>query len=244
MFIDRQHIKLIFPLWERNQLCSKLMAGALLTIVLLPRTPREITKMRKVTFGGANSLDNFFARKDDSVDWLMWSDEAAAVMKDYWKTIDTMVMGRRTYEVALRMGNGGPYPGLKTYVFSRTMKQNERKKVKTLEVVSEDASEFVRKLKNEKGKDICVMGGGLLAKSLFEADLIDEIGFNIHPVLLGSGIPLFHEMNHQIDLELIECKAFKNGTLMVSYRVKHETEKKRSTARKSARNVRTPKNSK
>ena len=65
------------------------------------------------------------------------------------------------------------------------------------------------------------MGGGLLAKSLFEADLIDEIGFNIHPVLLGSGIPLFHEMNHQIDLELIECKPFKNGCLMVSYRVKH-----------------------
>jgi dihydrofolate reductase len=64
------------------------------------------------------------------------------------------------------------------------------------------------------------MGGGLLAKSLFEADLIDEIGFNIHPVLLGSGIPLFHEMNHQIDLELIDCKPFKNGTVMISYRVK------------------------
>jgi dihydrofolate reductase len=70
------------------------------------------------------------------------------------------------------------------------------------------------------------MGGGLLAKSLFEADLIDEIGFNIHPVLLGSGIPLFHEMNHQINLELIECKPFKNGCVMVSYRVKHDTEKK------------------
>jgi hypothetical protein len=79
---------------------------------------------------------------------------------------------------------------------------------------------FVRRLKEQEGKDICVMGGGLLAKSLFEADLIDEIGFNIHPVLLGSGIPLFHEMNHQINLELIECKQFKNGCLMVSYRVK------------------------
>jgi dihydrofolate reductase len=183
--------------------------------------------MRKVTFGGANSLDNYFARKDDAVDWLMWSNEAADVMKNYWKTIDTIVMGRKTYEVALRMGvGGGGYPGMKNYVFSRTMKQSPRKKgFKNLEIVSEDAAEFVRKLKGQEGKDICVMGGGLLAKSLFEADLIDEIGFNIHPVLLGSGIPLFHEMNHQINLELIECKTFKNGCLMVSYRVRHETEK-------------------
>jgi dihydrofolate reductase len=136
-------------------------------------------------------------------------------------------MGRKTYEVALRMGvGGGGYPGMKNYVFSRTMKQSPRKKgFKNLEIISEDAAEFVRKLKDQEGKDICVMGGGLLAKSLFEADLIDEIGFNIHPVLLGSGIPLFHEMNHQINLELIECKTFKNGCLMVSYRVRHETEK-------------------
>jgi dihydrofolate reductase len=189
--------------------------------------------MRKVTFGGANSFDNYFARKDDSVDWLMWSNEAAAVMKEFWQTIDTMVMGRRTYDVALRMGNGGPYPGLKTYVFSRTMKRGAQKKVKNLEFISEDAAEFVRRLKSENGKDICVMGGGLLAKSLFEADLIDEIGFSIHPVLLGSGVPLFYEMNRQIDLELLDCKPFKNGTLMVSYRVKHETEKKKPTARKA-----------
>ena len=188
--------------------------------------------MRKVTFGGANSLDNYFARKDDSVDWLMWSDEAALVMKDFWKTIDTVVMGRRTYEVALRMGaGGGAYPGVKNYVFSRTMKPGAKKKASSLEFDSEDAAEFVRKLKGQEGKDICVMGGGLLAKSLFEADLIDEIGFNIHPVLLGSGIPVFHEMKRQIDLELTDCKAFKNGTLLVSYRVKHETEKKRTTAR-------------
>ncbi|MGH9930547.1 MAG: dihydrofolate reductase family protein [Pyrinomonadaceae bacterium] len=177
--------------------------------------------MRKVTFGGANSLDNYIARKDDAVDWLMWGKEAASIMADFWKTIDTVVMGRKTYEVALRMGvGGGAYPGVKNYVFSRTMKESARKKVKNLEFISENAAEFVRNLKSQKGKDICVMGGGLLAKSLFEADLIDEIGFNIHPVLLGSGIPLFHEMNHQIDLELIDCKPLKNGTVMVSYRVK------------------------
>ncbi len=176
--------------------------------------------MRKVTFGGANSLDNFIARKDDAIDWLLWGDEAASYMKEFWKTIDTVVMGRRTYEVALRLskGGGGAYPGVKTYIFSRTLKKGRGKKV---EIISTDAAEFVRDLKNKEGKDICVMGGGLLAKSLFEANLIDEIGFNIHPVLLGQGIPLFYEMNHQIDLELIACKTFKNGCVLVSYRVKN-----------------------
>ena len=65
------------------------------------------------------------------------------------------------------------------------------------------------------------MGDGELARSFFEAGLIDEVGFNIHPVLLGAGIPLFHEMTRQIDLELLECRPFKNGCVLVRYRVKH-----------------------
>lgn len=177
--------------------------------------------MRKVTFGCANSLDNFIARPDGAVDWLMWSDEAAEVTKDLWKTIDTVVMGRKTYEIALQhtKGQKNPYSGIKSYVFSRTLKDSENEDV---EIVSENAAEFVRNLKNSEGKDICVMGGGEFARALFEADLIDEIGFNVHPVLLGRGIPLFHEMSKQIDLELIECRQFKNGCVLVTYRVKSE----------------------
>ncbi len=173
--------------------------------------------MRKVTFGGANSLDDYFARKDDAVDWLLWGEEVASITATFWKTIDTVVMGRRTYEVALRSGISA-YPNVKNYVFSRTLKEDPDRKV---ELIREDAAQFVRKLKSQEGKDICVMGGGLLAKSLFEANLIDEIGLNIHPVLLGSGIPLFHEMSHQINLELLDCKPFKNGCVFVSYRVKN-----------------------
>ena len=192
--------------------------------------------MRKVIFGGANSLDNYFARKDGSVDWLMWSNEVTEIMKDYWKTFDTIVMGRRTYEVALKMGQGdGSSPGMKTYVFSRTLKPVIKQ---NLEITSEDVAEVVGRLKQEDGKDICIMGGGLLAKSLFEANLIDEIGFNIHPVLLGSGVPLFYEMDHQIDLELIECRALKNGCVMVTYRVKPPDDKSR---RKSSKAKRSPK---
>jgi dihydrofolate reductase len=63
------------------------------------------------------------------------------------------------------------------------------------------------------------MGGGDLARSLFEADLIDEVGFNIHPVLLGDGIPAFHRMTRQINLELLSSRAFKNGCVLVTYRV-------------------------
>ena len=175
--------------------------------------------MRKVTFGGANSLDNYIARTNHAVDWLMWGDEAAAVMADYWKTIDTILMGRKTYEVALRSGHGGgAYPGIKTYVFSRTLKEGSANGVT---IVAQDAADFVRQLKQQDGKDICLMGGGELARSLFEADLIDEIGLNIHPLLLGTGIPLFYPMSRQIDLELQECRTFKNGCVSVSYRVKH-----------------------
>jgi dihydrofolate reductase len=174
--------------------------------------------MRKVTFGGANSLDNFIARSDHRADWIMWSDEAAAVMADYWKTIDTVLMGRKTYEVTLGSGQGyHGYPGVKFFVFSRTLPERS---FGPLTLVSKDVVEFTRELKNQAGKDICVMGGGLIAQPLFEAGLIDEIGFSIHPLLLGSGIPLFHPMSRQIDLELAECRSFKNGCVLVKYLVK------------------------
>lgn len=174
--------------------------------------------MRKVTFGGANSLDNYIARKDHAVDWLLWSDDAYSIMKDFWKTIDTIVMGRKTYEAGLRYSKGekNPYPHIKSYVFSRTLKESRDESV---EIISTDAAEFVRDLKTREGKDICVMGGGELGRSLLEAGVIDEIGFNIHPVLLGRGIPLFHEMSRQIDLELLECRPLKQGCVYVLYRV-------------------------
>ena len=176
--------------------------------------------MRKITFGVANSLDNFIARENGAVDWLMWSDEVMEIMSDFWKKIDTILMGRKTYTVGLELSKGkkNPYPNIKTYVFSRTLKAEENADV---QIVSENAVEFVRKLKSEEGKEICVMGGGEFAKSLFEAELIDEIGFNIHPVLLGSGIPLFLEMKRQIDLELIESRQLKTGCVYVLYRIKH-----------------------
>lgn len=181
--------------------------------------------MRKTTFGGACSLDSYFAGKNHAMDWLMWSDEAAEIMGAYWKTIDTVVMGRKTYEIGrkMRKGKSNPYPGIKTYVFSRTLKPG---KDEGAEIIGSDAIAFMRKLKRQQGKDICVMGGGELASSLLEGGVIDEIGFNIHPVLLGSGIPLFHEMKRQVNLELLECRRFKNGCVYVLYRVKSASRKR------------------
>ncbi len=192
--------------------------------------------MRKVTFGGANSLDNFIARSDHALDWLLWGKEAAAIMSDYWKTIDTILMGRKTYEVALQHGKGGAgYAGIKTYVFSRTLADGADDSVA---VIRGDAAEFVRDLKAQDGKGICLMGGGELARSLLEAGLIDELGFNFHPVLLGSGIPLFHPMSRQIDLELLECRALTNGCVYVTYRVRRpDLDRRRDRKAARRRNV-------
>ena len=194
--------------------------------------------MRKVIFGGANSLDNYFARIDGSVDWLMWSDEAAEIMKDFWPRFDVIVMGRRTWTTAtenfseedLEKAKAG-HSDVKEYVFSRSLPAGPAKG--GAEIVNSDPGEFVRELKAQEGKDICVMGGGHLARTLFEADVIDEVEFNIHPVLLGSGIPLFYEMGRQIDLELIECRPFKNGCVYVLYRVMKEGETRIDNKRRS-----------
>ena len=184
--------------------------------------------MRKVTLGLANSLDNYIARKDGGFDWLHWSNEVAEISAKFMKTVDALLIGRKTYDGMLAYGQTS-YPGAKNYVFSRSKKKREalkkrlgakKKPDRNVEIVTEDAAKFVSELKKRKGKGIVVFGGGELAQSLFEADLIDEIVLNIHPVLLGSGIPLFHEMKKQIDLELLDCKILKGGYLAVTYRIK------------------------
>src|SRR6266545_7610249 len=133
--------------------------------------------MRKVTLGLANSLDNYIARKDGGYDWIYWSKEVAEISAKFMKTVDALLIGRKTYEVMLESGQTS-YPGAKNYVFTRSKKKSEalkkklavkKKPDKNVEIISEGAAEFVGKLKRRKGKDIVVFGGGELAKSLFEA---------------------------------------------------------------------------
>ena len=185
--------------------------------------------MRKVTLGLANSLDNYIARTDGGYDWLHWNKEVAEISAKFMKTVDTLLIGRKTYEVMLASGQTS-YPGRKNYVFTRSKKKvaqltkalDARKRPdKNVQFVSENAVVFVKELKQQKGKGIVIFGGGEFAKTLFEADLIDEIVLNIQPVLLGSGIPLFHEMTRQIDLKLLNARPLKDGGLAVTYRVTH-----------------------
>lgn len=172
--------------------------------------------MRKVVFGGANSLDNFIARSDGGVDWLMWNDEVSEIMADLWNQFDTMLTGRKTYEVGLASGGGPAMPGIASYVFSRTLKKVEGDAI----LVSENAADVIRDLKQKPGKDIFVMGGGEFGRFLFDEDLIDVVGMNIHPLLLGGGVPLFHTLKKQVNLELAECRALKNGCVYLTYNVK------------------------
>jgi dihydrofolate reductase len=172
--------------------------------------------MRTVTFGCACSLDHFIARPDDGVDWLFWSNDVAAITAEYWRSIDTVVMGRKTYEIALKSGTTA-YPGVKNVVFSRTMRSAPDPSVT---VTDADPAGYIRKLKSGEGRGICIMGGGELARVLFEGNAIDEVGLNIHPVLLGAGIPLFYNLSRQVTLDLLEARTLSGGCVLLRYRVK------------------------
>ena len=174
--------------------------------------------MRKVTYGGACSLDGFIAGPDGAVDWLVMSPDVQAIMADFWKQTDTLVMGRKTWDVAEAYA-GEPMPGMehvKSYVFSRSL---DRIDAPGVSLVREDAASFVRELKKGKGAGICVFGGGELATSLLRARLVDEVGFNIQPVLEGSGTPAFRDTG-RVKLELIETRPLRGGCVYALYRVK------------------------
>ena len=175
--------------------------------------------MRTVIYGGASSADGFIAAADGSYDWILHSKDANAIMAELWPRLDTLLIGRKTWEVMAGQGGGGGGmgEGLHSYVFSRTLGSIKKKGVT---LVKDDAGEFVRELKERPGKDICVFGGGELARSLFAAGVIDEVGFNMHPVLLGAGIPMFHDAGRRIDLELKECRPIAKGCVYVTYRVR------------------------
>ena len=173
---------------------------------------------RKVIYGGACSLDGFFADRHGGIDWLTMGKEVQEIMATTWATVDTVLTGRKTYEFAARMGGGPAMPGVKGYVFSRTLKSISDQ---GSELVNSDAGEFVRALKSQPGKDMIVMSGGNLAASLLRAGVVDEIGLNIHPVLLGAGVPAFLDPGDRVKLELTETRRLSGGCVLVQYRVKH-----------------------
>ena len=173
--------------------------------------------MRTVTYGAACSLDGFITGPDENIDWLHNSADTNEILRRYWQDVDTILMGRKTYDFSLTLGGAPEMPAITaTYVFSRTRRSLE---AKGMRLVSSDPAEFVRDLKTQPGKNICLLGGGELAQSLIAAGLVDEIGLNVHPILLGSGTPLFRAAGHRVRLRLTENRTIDGGCVFVNYRV-------------------------
>jgi dihydrofolate reductase len=189
--------------------------------------------MRTVTYGGAVSLDGFLADAAGGVDWLHFSKDVQGEMAEFWKDVDVILMGRKTYGVAAGSADSDEAreveaafeekekkrrkkkePKMRTYVFSRTLKDIDKPGV---ELVKGDAAAFVRELKQRPGGRICLMGGGELAQSLIAEDLVDEVGLNIHPILLGSGPPVFRDPGHRVKFTLSECRQIDGGCVLVKY---------------------------
>lgn len=181
--------------------------------------------MRTVTYGGAVSLDGFLAGLDGALDWLHFSKDVQQITTDFWKDIDTVLMGRKTYAVATAMAprrkkakraaKPTKEPRVRTYVFSRTLDRLDDAGA----VLVRDAVPFVRDLKQQPGKNICLMGGGELAQSLLGAGLVDDVGLNIHPIVLGSGIPVFRDPGHRVTLTLVEARPIDGGCILATYKV-------------------------
>jgi dihydrofolate reductase len=183
----------------------------------------------------AATLDGFIAHTDGSYQGFPWDETYGAALAETFpetvpahlrsaehrqmpnKWFDVVLMGRKTYEVGLNEGITSPYPTLQQYVFSHTLQASPDPQVT---LVSDNAVEVVRALKQGSGKAIWLCGGAELATTLFAADLIDKLIVKLNPVLFGSGIPLFGPAIKQTMLELTEHNSYPSGHVVLHYRMK------------------------
>ncbi|QOR68236.1 dihydrofolate reductase [Cytobacillus suaedae] len=157
---------------------------------------------RNVILFIATSLDGLIAKEDDSLEWLFNVEgEGDNGYETFYNTVDTIIMGRKTYDQVLHLEKGNfPYKNKKCYVFSRSnMSSNEY-----VEFVSEDIRQFTNRLKNEEGKNIWLVGGGELLTTFIKERLIDEMIITIAPTIIGRGIPLFKDLENEIEYSLKE----------------------------------------
>ena len=138
---------------------------------------------RRLRYQVAVSLDGFIAGPNGEYDWIVM--DPSIDFNALYKEFDTVVMGRKTYEVGEQAG-GVAMPH-EVIVFSRTRPASVQRGVR---IVNDDAAEFVAELKAKSGGDIWLFGGGALFRSLLDARLVDTVEVAVMPVLLGAGIPL------------------------------------------------------
>jgi dihydrofolate reductase len=143
------------------------------------------SRSKRLRYQVAVSLDGFIAGPHGEYDWIVTdpSIDFAALYREF----DTVVMGRKTYEVATAQGGDGRMPGLDVVVFSQTLSSVDKK---GLRIVKDDPREVVAALKAKSGRDIWLFGGGALFRTLLDAGLVDSVELAVMPVMLGSGIPV------------------------------------------------------
>ena len=170
--------------------------------------------MRKIILGVAVSLDGFIEGPNGEYDWCFIDPDYS--LNDFLKRLDTIFVGRKTYEMSSEMEGGPPgFPKFKEYVFSTTLEKIKEGAV----LIKGDIKKAVEKIKNEKGKDIWLFGGAGLTTSLMNLGLIDELSLAVYPILLGAGKPLFNYIKDRIRLTLLDLKKYSSGLISVTYDV-------------------------
>lgn len=166
--------------------------------------------MRKIKLNLAVSLDGFIAGPNGEYDWCLT--DADYGLNEFINSVDTTLMGRKTYELILEFGP--PYPTLTNYVFSRTKNTSEFSNVI---FVKDDISLFIKALREKPGKDIWLYGGAEIIDELMNSHCVDEFVLSVHPLLLGSGIPLFKKQDHRTQLKLKEVIKYPSGLVQLIY---------------------------
>jgi len=170
---------------------------------------------RKFVYYLAASADGFIARPDGDVAWLDHQGSAGDYgMTAFYRAIDTVLMGRKTWERGLALGQTH-FPGKKNYVFSK-----RRRSGANVEFVRDDVPAFAKRLRKERGKDVWICGGSALFGSFLDAGQVDEIVVHLMPVLIGEGIPLVAPRHREIPLHLLSSRRFADGVVRLRYAVR------------------------